>query len=161
MSQPMDNKTRTKTSSNALITLVATTAIILLVNAYVAPRVFGRIDLTDKGIHTLDPASIAVVESLEEVTVRLFISDPLPDTIKQGYRTIRLRGVARAFQDKLEEYQAYSNGRMTIERVRDKVEEEADKDIARMSPRPLREETSRGSKGGGETDQPYCRTWRA
>ena len=48
-----------------------------------SPKFFGRIDLTDKGIHTLDDASIAVVQSLED-TVRIFISDPLPDTIKRG-----------------------------------------------------------------------------
>ena len=93
---------QSQTSSNARVTLLATVAILVLVNAFLSPRYFGRLDLTDKGIHTLDPASIAIVQDLDEVTVQVFISDPLPDTMKRGYRTLRLRGVAQAFQDKLE-----------------------------------------------------------
>ena len=127
MSNAIDSKTKSKTGSNAMVTLLATAAILVLINFFVSPKLFGRLDLTDKGIHTLDKASIEVIGELDEVTVRVFISEPLPDTIKRGYRTVRLRGVARAFVDKLEEYQAYSNGKMTVVRVRDDVEEEADK----------------------------------
>ena len=127
MSSSMDSRTKSQTSSNARVTLLATVAILVLVNAFLSPRYFGRLDLTDKGIHTLDPASIAIVQDLDEVTVQVFISDPLPDTMKRGYRTLRLRGVAQAFQDKLEEYQAYSGGTMKIVRVRGDVEKEAEK----------------------------------
>lgn len=127
MATQMDSKTKSKTGSNALVTLVATTIILILVNFSISPNFFGRLDLTDKGIHTLDDASIAVVKSLDDVTVRIFISDPLPDTIKRGYRTVRLRGVARAFQDKLEEYQAYSEGGLSLLRVQDDLEKKAEK----------------------------------
>lgn len=127
MTQNMDSKTKAKTSSNARITLFATAAILVVVNFSISPTFFGRLDLTDKGIHTLDPASIEVVEGLEDVTVRVFISDPLPDRIKDGQQYFALRGVARAFEDKVAEYQAYSNGNMTVLRVRDDVEQEAEK----------------------------------
>ena len=127
MSSSMDAKTKSRSSSNARVTLLATVAILVVINVFLSPRFFGRLDLTDKGIHTLDPASIAIVQDLEEVTVQVFISDPLPDTMKRGYRTLRLRGVAQAFQDKLEEYQAYSGGTLKIVRVRGDVEKEAEK----------------------------------
>ncbi len=127
MAQKIDTKTKTQTGSNALITLVAITGMLVLVNFFISPQFFGRADLTDQGVHTLSDASKEVVQDLEDVTVRIFISDSLPDSIKQGYRRIKLRGVARAFLDKLEEYQAYSDGNMSLIRVDEDIEKQAEK----------------------------------
>ena len=127
MAQSIDRKARRAAGSNALITLVATVGILVLVHFFVSPRVFGRVDLTHKSVHTLHDASRAIVGDLEGLTVRVFISNPLPPTTKRGYRVVSLRGVDREFRDRLEEYRAHSNGNMTLTTVTENIIEEAEK----------------------------------
>ena len=127
MASSIDRKARRAAGSNALVTLLAIIGTLVLIHFFVSPRVFGRLDLTQKSVHTLHDASRAIVGDLEGLTVRVFISDPLPESTKRGYRVVSLRGVAREFRDRLEEYRAYSNGSMTLSTVTENILEEAEK----------------------------------
>ena len=103
MASSIDRKARRAAGSNALVTLLAIIGTLVLIHFFVSPRVFGRLDLTQKSVHTLHDASRNIVGDLEGLTVRVFISDPLPESTKRGYRVVSLRGVAREFRDRLEE----------------------------------------------------------
>ena len=128
MATNMNRMARTRSGSNALVTVAAAIGIIVLLVFFVSPRVFGRFDLTQNKVHTMTDASKEAVRSLDDLTVKVYISTPLPDSIKVGYgQTVSLRGVDRKLRDKLEEYQAYSNGQMKIDYVAEKTEDEAKK----------------------------------
>lgn len=128
MATNMNRKARTRSGSNALVTVLAATGIIVLLVFFISPRIFGRVDLTQNNIHTLTQASKDAVRTLDDLTVQVYISDPLPDSIKLGYgQSVSLRGVDRKLRDRLEEYQAYSDGHMKIDYVTEKVEDEAKK----------------------------------
>lgn len=128
MATDMNRKARTRSGSNALVTVLAAAGIIILLLFFISPRLFGRVDLTQNGIHTLSAASKEAVKALDDLTVQVYISSPLPDSIKLGYgQSVSLRGVDRKLRDRLEEYQAYSDGQMKLDYVSDNVEEEAKK----------------------------------
>ena len=153
MATNMNRKARTKSGSNALVTVLAATGIVVLLIFFVSPRVFGRIDLTQNKIHSLSPASKAAVKALDDLTVRVFISEPLPDSVKLGYgQTLSLRGTDRKLRDKLEEYQAYSDGQMKIVFVADKVEDEARKAKLQL----FTSEEAKVQKGGRLELQEYA-----
>lgn len=128
MAKQVDKKSRIISGSNALITLLAAIGILILINFFVAPHFFARADLTQNKIHTLSEASKSAVQALDDLTVRVFISEPLPDSVKLGYGQNRtLRGADLKLRDILEEYKAFSDGRMSISYVTDNVEAEAEK----------------------------------
>jgi ABC-type uncharacterized transport system involved in gliding motility auxiliary subunit len=128
MAKTLDSKSKAQTRNNAILTVIAVAGILVLLNFFISPRLFGRVDLTASKVHTLSEASKTAVAGLDDLTVRVFISDPLPETIDVGMgQALPLQGVAQSFRDKLEEYRAYSNGQMDLVYVTDKVEEEAEK----------------------------------
>lgn len=153
MATNMDRKARTRSGSNALVTVLAATGIIVLLVFFVSPRIFGRIDLTQNKVHTLSDASKEAVAALDDLTVRVFISEPLPDSIKVGYgQTVSLRGVDRKLRDKLEEYQAYSDGQMKIEYVTEDTEDEAEKAKVQL----FASDEAKVEKGGRLAFQEYA-----
>lgn len=121
----MATKTGRVARTNALITTFSILGILVLLNI-LGYFFFGRLDLTDNKRYTLSEVSKQAVKALDSVDVQVFISKDLPPTISQGFERERdIRGVAREFLDKLEEYRSYSGGAMRITRVTEDVEEKA------------------------------------
>ncbi|NOZ00693.1 MAG: hypothetical protein GXP54_02230, partial [Deltaproteobacteria bacterium] len=113
--------------ANALITTVSVLGILVLLNV-LGLWVFGKADLTDNKRYTLSDVSRQAVKDLDGLDVQVFISKDLPPSMAQGWGRQRdIRGVDREFLDKLDEYQSYSGGNMTITRVTDDIEDQADK----------------------------------
>jgi gliding-associated putative ABC transporter substrate-binding component GldG len=109
-------------ASNAILYTVFVVGAMVLVNL-IGTRLFGRLDLTEKRIYTLAPASKALVKALPDfLTVKAFISKDLPPEIKRLSRDVR---------DKLDDYRSASGGRFRWEAVDPaadkKFEEEANR----------------------------------
>jgi gliding-associated putative ABC transporter substrate-binding component GldG len=89
---------------------VAQTAIIagiLVAGNVVAQRWFARLDLTERREYTLSPATRRMLAGLDDaVVVNAYFSRRLPPSLAH---------VRRQVQDLLEEYRAYSRGRLTLE----------------------------------------------
>ena len=116
---------RWRNRSNATIALIAVTGIRILIHFFVSPRYFARFDLTESGIYSLSDVSKEAAASLEGLTIRVYISNPLPDiAVIDGSRR-DLRGVSQQFKDKIEEYKAYSQGQVEVVFVKDDLIEEA------------------------------------
>ena len=128
MSTTNKSTSKRKYGSNAVVTILAVAGILILLNFFISPKIFGRIDLTDSKIHTLSDASKEAAASLADLTIKVYISDPLPDALNlgTGNQPVSIRGVANTFRDKLEEYKAYSNGNMKILYVTENVKSEAE-----------------------------------
>ncbi|HZM16455.1 MAG TPA: Gldg family protein [Candidatus Krumholzibacteria bacterium] len=96
---------------------------ILVVTNVVSSNFFGRIDLTEGNIFSLDAASKRIVGQLDDTfLVKAYFSKNLPAPYNAN---------AKYVQDKLEEYRAYGKGRFRFEFVDPgsdaKLEEEAQK----------------------------------
>ena len=96
---------------------------ILVVTNVVSSNLFGRIDLTEGNIYSLDGASKRIVGELDDTfLVKAYFSKNLPAPYNAN---------AKYVQDKLEEYRAYGKGRFRFEFVDPgndaKLEEEAQK----------------------------------
>lgn len=133
---PQTSKKGSRT--DALITLLAALGIAVVLNALIS-QINVRADLTEQGIHTLSPASVKAANDLEGVTITAYISKKLPETIPlPGGNKVALKGIERAFRDKLEEYVAASGGRVRLVYAEDNnpgvgtVEEQAE--AAKLEP---------------------------
>src|SRR4029078_2113051 len=95
------------TASNASAYVLLTIGAIVLINL-IGTRVFGRLDLTENHVYTLSPGSKAIVGALPySLTVKAYISKKdLPP---------ELQPVAAYLRDLLDEYRAYSKGKMRLE----------------------------------------------
>jgi hypothetical protein len=109
----MDRTTRIKTRTDALVLLAAVVGIAVVVNA-LAMKTSARVDLTANKVHTLSDASVEAARALEGVTIVAYVSDNLPETIPTGAGEMPLKGIDRAFRDKLEEYANASQGRIRL-----------------------------------------------
>lgn len=137
-------KARQRTRTNAIVTLAAVVGIVVLVNV-INTWVFGRVDLTENDVHTLSDASREAVRALDDLEVRVYVSENLPNEVDVGYgQVVHPRQAAQAFLDKLEEYRSYSDGQMSVIRVRDDVEAKAENAKLRL----FSAEEARVSKGG-------------
>ena len=88
------------------ITIFFVIAILAVVN-FLSYQIFARWDLTQNNRHSISSASIETVENLEDVVnIKVYLSENLPN------RYIKLR---RDIRDTLNEYQAYSDGKMKVE----------------------------------------------
>lgn len=115
----MDKKKRTYASNAGLYALFVIGAIVAI--NLLGTRVFGRLDLTEKKVYTLSPASKDVVRNLPDyLSVKAYISKDLPP---------ELATVSRYVRDLLDEYRTYSKGKLRFEVVDPgadkKLEEEA------------------------------------
>jgi len=92
--------------SRAVARIVTVLVILVLLNV-VSIRLFNRIDVTEKQIFSLSPASKELVHSLDDkLTVRAFFTDNLPAPHNNNRRMVL---------DELNEYKAYSNGNFQYE----------------------------------------------
>jgi len=124
--------------------LVSVIGIVVLINV-MNNWVFGRVDLTENSVHTLSDASKAAASALEDLEVRVYVSENLPTEVDVGYgQKVQPRQAAQAFLDKLEEYRSYSDGNMSILRVREDVETKAENAKLRL----FSAEEARVSSGG-------------
>jgi ABC-type uncharacterized transport system involved in gliding motility auxiliary subunit len=113
--------------TNAWVVTASILGILVLVNA-LGVWLFGRADLTANQQYTLSDVSRQAAMDLDSVDVQIFVSPDLPATLDQGFGRERdIRGVAREFVDKLNEYQSYSRGNMRVTRVTEDVEGKAEK----------------------------------
>jgi ABC-type uncharacterized transport system involved in gliding motility auxiliary subunit len=113
--------------TNAWVVTASILGILVLVNA-LGVWLFGRADLTANQQYTLSDVSRQAAMDLDSVDVQIFVSADLPATLDQGFGRERdIRGVAREFVDKLNEYQSYSRGNMRVTRVTEDVEGRAEK----------------------------------
>jgi gliding-associated putative ABC transporter substrate-binding component GldG len=86
---------------------IAIVAVILILLNVVSIRVFGRLDLTERGLFSLAEASKELVRNLDDrVTVRVYFTPNLPSPYNTHYR---------ALVDQLNEYKAYAGGNLQIE----------------------------------------------
>jgi len=94
-------------ASNSGLYVLLTIGAIVLINL-IGTRVFGRLDLTENHVYTLSPGSKAIVGALPDyLTVKAYISKKdLPP---------ELQPVAAYLRDLLDEYRAYSKGKMRFE----------------------------------------------
>lgn len=128
----MAKNARTRSRTNALVTLVAVVGIAVLLNI-ASTWVFGWVDLTQNHVHTLSTASKEAVRALDDLEVRVYVSESLPNEIDVGYgQKIDPRRAAQAFLDKLDEYKSYSDGEMTLLRVKEGLIEKAEKARLRL-----------------------------
>ena len=109
----MDSKHKLRIRTDAAILLVASVGIAIVLNALVL-GVPARLDLTRNKVHTLSEASAEATRALDGVTVIAYISKKLPETIPTQYGKISVKGIDRAFRDKLEEYVAASDGHIRL-----------------------------------------------
>ncbi|HET6279449.1 MAG TPA: Gldg family protein [Polyangia bacterium] len=115
----MDKKKRTYASNAGLYALFVIGAIVAI--NMLGTRVFGRLDLTEKKVYTLSPASKDVVRNLPDyLSVKAYISKDLPP---------ELATVSRYVRDLMDEYRTYSKGKLRFEAIDPgadkKIEEEA------------------------------------
>src|SRR3954451_18289551 len=93
-------------ASNATAYVLLTIGAVVLVNL-IGTRVFGRLDLTENHVYTLEPGSKAIVSNLPDyLTVKAYISKELPP---------ELQSVARYTRDILDDYRTYSKGKLRFE----------------------------------------------
>ena len=121
------NQQRWRNRSNATLTLIATTGILVLIHFFVSPRYFSRYDLTESGIFSLSDVSKEAASSLDGLTIRVFISHPLPDVAIIDGKRRDMRGIGQQFKDKIDEYNAYSQDNIEVVFVQDDVVEEGRK----------------------------------
>ncbi len=104
---------RNRIRTDATVVLLATIGIAVVGNALLL-RVPARVDLTETKAHTLSPESAVAARALEGVSITVYVSKRLPESIPtQGGKT-SLKGVDRAFRDKIDEYVAASNGKLRV-----------------------------------------------
>ena len=107
-------------ATNAVVAVVVALGIAIALNA-VAAQVLGsvgRLDLTQKKLYTLSPASVEAVAGLEqEVQVKAFVSPDMPPPYHK---------LSEQIGDLLEEYAAESGGRMTYQIINPKDDEETE-----------------------------------
>lgn len=104
---------RGRLRTDATVMLLATIGIAIVGNAMLI-RAPARLDLTETKQHTLSSESEEAARRLEGVTVTVYISKRLPESIPTATGKVSLKGVDRAFRDKIEEYVAASDGKIRL-----------------------------------------------
>ncbi len=100
--------------TDAWVMLLAVVGVAVLLNALLTQTSL-RIDLTDQQVHTLSGASKKAANDLDGVVITAYISKKLPETIPlPNGDKMPLKGIERAFRDKLEEYVAASGGKVKL-----------------------------------------------
>ncbi len=91
---------------NSIIQMGAVIAIVALANE-ISQEHYSRFDLTENRVHTLSPTAQRLIDQLERpLTVKVFFTGGL----EAPYNNYE-----RIFLDKIEEFEAWSNGRISIE----------------------------------------------
>ncbi len=107
-----NRKTDFKVNSTAILILLI--GIIIAVNV-ISNYFFVRLDLTEDSIFTLSPISIESVSNLDDkIFVRAYFSDDIPAP---------LSNTRQFLQDQLDEFRAYSNGKLDYEFISENLDE--------------------------------------
>ena len=106
-------QSRNRLRTDATVVLLAIIGIAILGNAMLL-RVPARLDLTETKVHTLSPESVTAAKALEGVSITVYISKRLPESIPTQGSKVMLKGVDRAFRDKIEEYVSASDGKIRV-----------------------------------------------
>ncbi len=109
----VNKKMKMRIRTDALVLLLSTIGVAFVVNAMVL-KVPARLDLTKYKVHTLSDASKAAAATLDGVTVNVYISKKLPESNPSQFGKVQLKGVDRAFRDKLDEYVTASGGKLRL-----------------------------------------------
>ncbi|MBM4344946.1 MAG: Gldg family protein [Deltaproteobacteria bacterium] len=100
--------------TDALVMVLATVGVAVVVNALMT-QTNVRLDLTEQKVHTLSDASITAVQGLDSLVITAYVSKKLPETIPMpGGGKMALKGIERAFRDKLQEYVTASGGKVKL-----------------------------------------------
>lgn len=103
-----DVKDRFKKGAGSAAVLVLLVAVLLVLNL-ISVNLFGRLDLTEGKVYSLSKASKEVVRSLNDpLIIKMFFTRDLPPPYN---------GYVRYLKDQLEEYQAYSGGKLKLELI--------------------------------------------
>jgi len=113
MADPKSPARPLRSRTDALVMVFATLGIAVLVNALTRTASV-RADLTELKVHTLSDASIQAAQALDGVTITAYISKKLPETIPTPAGKVPLKGIDRAFRDKLEEYVSAAGGKIRL-----------------------------------------------
>ena len=102
------------------ITILLLLGIVIVIN-FLSYQIFYRLDLTKGGIYSISSASKKIVSNLEDiVNIKVYFSDNL---------TTQFISVKQDVADILDEYEAYSNGKVRVEFVDPGDDEEIKKEL--------------------------------
>lgn len=120
----MSTQNRLGGSLNAFVIIMMAIIIAIAINV-LGGTVSTRVDLTEYGTNSLSDFSKEISKELDELEVRVFISPDLPERKADPNtgREVVLREVVQRFKDKLEEYQANSDGQMKVTYVQNSDED--------------------------------------
>lgn len=110
------------------IYIVVAIVVVLLANI-IARNMFFRIDLTDNKMYSLSHSSKAVLNKIDDLmTVKVYFSENLPGEYGNNRRYL---------QDILEEYSAYSNGKLRFEFYQPDDDEEMTREAQKYGIQPV------------------------
>ena len=120
--------TSVKTKSAAVITIVVTILIVIVINL-LSLNIFARVDMTENKIYSISETSKRIIRGLDDnLTVKVFFTEDLPSPHNTDRRYIK---------DILDDFKAFSNGRLTYEMV-DPMKEENQSDAMSYRLQPAR-----------------------
>lgn len=109
--------------------LVAMVGVALLLLNLVSLRLFARLDLTDKKVFTLSPATRSRLKGLDDVvTVKVYFSKKLPP---------EMAGLERSTRDVLGELRAHSQGKLQYQFADPESDDQARAEVGRLGIRPV------------------------
>lgn len=123
--------------ANAWLQMALVVVIVVLANLFSASH-FARLDVTKDRLHSLDESSKALVASLDRpLVVKAFLSKGLSAPYNNHEQIIR---------DKLEEFQAYAGGRLTVTVVDPGTDPELMKEPQKYGLTPLEQKVTEANR---------------
>jgi gliding-associated putative ABC transporter substrate-binding component GldG len=123
--------------ANSWLQLALVMLIVVLANLYGVDH-FGRLDLTRDRLHSLDESSKALMASLDRpLVVKAYLS---------GGLSAPYNNHAQLIQDKLDEFQAYSGGRMKISVVDPTTDADLAKEAQKYGLTPLEQTVNEANR---------------
>lgn len=114
----------------ALVVLIILTVFI----GYIGQVIPGRIDFTSSKVYTLSPASLNVLNNVDDVlNIKLYASNNLP---------IEFQSQIRNVQDLLRDYQSFSGGKVAYEFIQPSSSTEADNPAQQAGLQPIQFQVS-------------------
>lgn len=121
----MARTTRLQGGLNLALVIVATVVIAVVINVLLG-GMRARFDLTENQVNSLSEVSRDLVANLDsELTIKLYISPDLPESIPMGPggQNIRVQGVPQKLRDKVNEFLAYGDNLTVVDVTEDVVAE--------------------------------------
>ncbi|MBF0523512.1 MAG: GldG family protein [Deltaproteobacteria bacterium] len=131
----MKKKSTFQLSTTAYIVLVV--CLVVLVNS-ISFNTFTQLDLTRAGLYTLSPASKKIFENLNDnVLVKVFFTPDLPSPYNNNARYLR---------DMLQEFKAFSNGKLKFEFIDPGTDPKSEEQAKRLGVQPIQINVMRKDK---------------